>query len=231
MKKPANRLWVLVIAGFLLPGSLLRAEAQTYNLEQVLAKMNEVGQTFRSLEASIDRTRVTVLVNDEVLEQGKVYFSRKAAGSRIRFDFTKPMEYSALIDMGKASVYYPRIKQVREHVLGGDQDKAEFLLIGFGQSNESIRKTYDASLAGEETIDGQKTSIVDLKPKSAQVSAMFTTIRLWIDQKRWIPVQTRVTEANRDFQIVKFSNIRMNAGIADSIFKLKLPRDVQVLRM
>ena len=89
-----------------------------------------------------------------------------------------------LIDQGKALLYFPKLKQVQEYFLGKNQDKAEFLLIGFGQSNQDIRKFYDAAIVGEEVINGQKTSILELKPKSTQVSALFTNIRLWLDQQR-----------------------------------------------
>jgi outer membrane lipoprotein-sorting protein len=207
------------------------AHAQTYTLDQVLLKMEQVGKTFRSMEASIERTKVTVLVNDKAMDSGKVYFARKNNAPRIKLEFTKPAPSTMLIDNGKYMAYFPNVKQVHEHILGKDQDKAEFLLIGFGQSNANLKQTYDVSFIGEETIDGKKTSVIELKPKAAQFSALFSTIRLWLDQTRWIPIQTLVTEASKDYQLIKFTNIKMNAGISDSVFTLKLPKDVTVIKM
>jgi outer membrane lipoprotein-sorting protein len=102
-------------------------------------------------------------------------------------------------------------------------------LAGFGQSSEEMKKFYAITLVGEQTVDGKKTSVLELKPKSAQAASMFTSITLWFDQQRWIPVQIKTTEASRDYMIMKFMNIRMNARIPESVFDLKLPKDVQVI--
>jgi outer membrane lipoprotein-sorting protein len=84
---------------------------------------------------------------------------------------------------------------------------------------------------GEEVINGQKTSILELKPKSTQVSALFNKIRLWMDQTRWIPVQSQLTEASGDYMIVKFTNIKMNVNVPDSAFDLKMPKDVKTIKL
>ena len=84
---------------------------------------------------------------------------------------------------------------------------------------------------GEERIDGQKTSVLELQPKDPKASAMFTSIRLWMDQQRWIPVQIKTTEAGGDYMVLKFANIKMNQKIPDSAFELKLPKDVQTIKM
>jgi outer membrane lipoprotein-sorting protein len=200
-------------------------------LDQVLDRMEAAGRQFRTLEADIERTKVTVIVDDHSTDYGKVYFARRGDASRIRLSITRPSQQELLVDEGKARLYFPRINQVQEYDLGENQDKAEFLVIGFGASNASLREYYDVTLAGEETVDGVPTSVLDLKPRSTEVSAMFSTIRLWVDQERWVPVQSRLTEVGGDYLIVKFSNIRTNGRIPESTFELRLPRDVQIIRM
>lgn len=202
-----------------------------YTLDQVLARMDEVGKTFRSMTAGIERTKVTVIVNDSAVDGGTIYFARQGKDPRIMLEITRPEQQRMLIDMGKALLYFPKLKQVQEYFLGKNQDKAEFLLIGFGQSNENIKRLYNAAVVGEEIINGRKTTILELKPKSTQFSAMFTSIRLWMDEQRWIPIQSKLTEASGDYMIVKFTNIKMNTKIPESVFKLKLPKGVQVIRM
>src|SRR5438093_9810003 len=204
----ARALVYLLASGFLLLASFTYAQG-TYTLEQVLAKMEENGKNFRSMQASLERTKVTVIVNDKATDYGTVYFARRGKDPRIMVDITKPEQQRMLIDQGKALLFFPKLKQVQEYFLGQDQDKAEFLLIGFGQSNQDIRKVYDTALVGEETINGVKTSILELKPKSAKASALFSKIRLWMDQTKWIPIQTQMTEASGDYMIVKFTNIKM----------------------
>lgn len=221
----AYRLWITGLALALLVFNLQAAEK--YTLDQVLAQMGAAGRNFRSLEASIERTKVTVLVNDKALDSGKVYFVRNGQQSRLKLDILKPEVQRLLVEKQVAQLYFPKIKQVQQFNLGKDRDKAEFLLVGFGQSNEDIRKYYTASLAGEETVNGVRTSVLDLKPKAAQAAAMFASIRLWMDQQRWIPVQTKLTEASGDYLLINFTGIKLNSNIANSVFDLKLPKDVQ----
>jgi len=222
------------LAGSLLVFMLLSLQVSaqgTYTLDQVLAKMEENGKNFRSMQANLERTKVTVIVNDKAIDSGVVYFTRRGKDPRIMVEITKPEQQRMLIDEGKALLFFPKLKQVQEYFLGKDQDKAEFLLIGFGQSNQDIRKVYDTAVIGEENIDGVKTSILELKPKSAKASALFSKIRLWMDQTKWIPIQTQLTEASGDYMIVKFTNIKMNVKIPESAFDLKMPKDVKTIKL
>lgn len=221
-------LWSLCLFGLF--SASLHAQS-TYTLDQVLGKMNEVGANFRSMQASMERTKVTVLVNDKYTDSGMVYFTRRGKDPRIKLDIVKPEPQRMLIDNGKAQLFNPKLKQVQEVVLGKNQDKAEIMLVGFGQSNQSIRQFYNVALLPDEVIGGQKTSALELKPKDPKVSAMFTTIRLWMDQQRWIPLQAKLTEASGDYMTIRFTNIKMNVKIPESAFDLKLPKGVQVIKM
>ena len=42
----------------------------------------------------------------------------------MKIDFTAPAAQSMIIDKGKLLLYYPKIKQAQEYVLGQSQDKA-----------------------------------------------------------------------------------------------------------
>src|SRR2546425_10021838 len=207
---------------------LLHAQS-TVTLDQVFARMDEVAKTFRSTQADIERTHVTVLVNDKDVSSGKFYYVRQAKEPRVRLELTKPTLQQLLIDKGKLQIYTPNLKQVQEASLGEHQDKVEmFMAIGFGQSSQDLKKNFTVSLAGEELVDGKKTTVLELKPKN---SAMFKSVRMWMDQQKWVSVQIKTTEASGDYLNIKFSGIKINSKIPESTFTLKLPKDVRVLKM
>jgi len=111
----------------------------------------------------------------------------------------------------------------------GHKDKVEmFMALGFGQSSQDLKNNFDVRLAGEEVVNGRKTSVLDLKPKN---SAMFRSVQMWMDQQKWVAVQIKTTENSGDYMILKFSNIKLNTGIPDSVFELKMPKDVRVIKM
>src|SRR5438874_4731723 len=78
-----------------------------YTLDQVFAKMDEVHKTFRSTEADIERTHVTVLVNDKDVSTGKFYYTRRGNEPRVKLELQKPSTQTLLIDKGKLQLYTP----------------------------------------------------------------------------------------------------------------------------
>jgi outer membrane lipoprotein-sorting protein len=200
-----------------------------YTLDQVFAKMDEVQKTFRSAAADIERTHVTVLVNDKDVSFGKFYYTRRGKEPRLKIELLSPMIQYLLIDKGKLQLYTPNLKQVQEAAITAHQDKVElFMSLGFGQSSQDLKSNFDVSLAADEVIDGKKTSVLELKPKS---SGVFKSVRLWMDQEKWVAAQIRTSESSGDYMIVKFSNVKTNSGISDSVFDLKMPKDVHVMKM
>ena len=219
-------IYVFCVLLCLIPSSNAQGK---YTLDQVFAKMDEVQKTFRSTTADIERTHVTVLVNDKDVSSGKFFYVRRGKEPRVKLELLKPITQYLLIDNGRLQLYTPNLKQVQETSIAGHQDKVELIMaLGFGQSSGDLKKNFDASLAADEVIDGKNTSVLDLKPKN---SGLFKSVRMWMDQQRWVGVQIRTTESSGDYMIVKFSNIKTNGNISDSVFELKMPKDVHVMKM
>ncbi len=203
---------------------------ETYSLEEVLGNMERAGRDFRGLEARLEQDRVNVLVDDHSLSSGKVYLARRGNDSLLRMTLAEPAPQDTLIARGKAQIYSSRINQVQEFDLGENRNIAEYLLVGFGASKADMLEYYDITLVDEEIIDGIATSVIDLVPKSDRVAALFATIRLWMDQERWIPINSRTTEPGGNYIVRKLSDLTINGSIPDSVFELDLPKDVTVIR-
>jgi outer membrane lipoprotein-sorting protein len=199
--------------------------AQT-NLNQVFAKMDEAAKGFKSVECNLERTKVTVLVNDNFVASGKLYYTRAGKEPRLKVELGKPpAQQIVLIDKGNLQVFTPKINEVQEAALGGHANAVEqFMALGFGQSSQDLKKNYQVSFAGEETIDGKKTAILDLTPPAPLAGVK--TLRMWMDEQKGISVQVKATETSGDYTLFKYSNIKMNAGVPDSVFELRLPKDV-----
>jgi outer membrane lipoprotein-sorting protein len=201
----------------------------TYTLDQVFAKMDEVAKTFQSVQSDIERTHVTILVNDKDVSSGKFYYLRQGKEPRVRLDLTKPAIQQLLIDKGKLQIYTPNLKQVQEASLGQHQDKVEmFMALGFGQSSQDLKKNFEVSVAPDEVVEGRKTTVLELKPKN---SSMFKSVQMWMDQQKWVSIQIKTTESGGDYLNLKFYNIKINPRIPESTFILRLPSDVRVLKM
>lgn len=206
-------------------------QAQTpATLQQIFSKMDDVAKTFRSVECNMERTKVTVLVNDKDVASGKLYYVKNGNEPRLKVEITKPAPQSLLIDKGKLQFYQPNIKLVQETSLSGHSSAVEqFMAIGFGQSSADLQKNYQVKFAGEEMLDGQKTAMLDLTPKTP--TAGIKTLRIWLDEQKGISLQVKATEAGGDYTIFKYSNIRLGSPIPSTVFDLKLPPDVKVSKI
>jgi outer membrane lipoprotein-sorting protein len=206
-------------------------QAQT-TLDQVFAKMDEIAKTFRTVDANLERTKVTVIVDDKDVASGRLYYMRAGKEPRLKLEISKGSgapQY-LLIDKGKGLFYQPKIKQVQAFSLGNHANVVDqFMAIGFGQSSSDLKNGYQVQFAGEEVVDGKKTAMLDLTPKAAL--AGIRAVRLWMDEQKGVSLQVKVTETGGDYAIYKYSNIKINNPIPDSVFDLKLPSDVHVNKL
>jgi outer membrane lipoprotein-sorting protein len=71
-------------------------------------------------------------------------------------------------------------------------------------------------------VDGVEAAKLDLVPKAANVRNNVDHIILWIDPARGVSVQQKFFfGTSGDYRLAKYSGIKMNEKISDSVFKLK----------
>ena len=202
-------------------------DAMTPETRRVLARLDHAGKQLTELTANIKQTKVTLVVNDTSTDTGRLFLKRTKSGNRTKLEYEKPVSKTLLIDKGKVLIYEPRVNTLQEVDLGKDRSQAEFFLTGVGQSSANLTKTYDVRFLKEETVNGIKASLLELKPKG---SSMFSQIWLWIDPALGLPIQTRLTESSGDYLTFQLEDIKINPKLSDKTFKLNLPSDVQRMK-
>ncbi len=203
---------------------------QPHSLEEVLDAMASHGGSIQSMKASIEQQKWTEILEEfDSGEKGKFLFLKRNNEIFLRKDMLQPQPNHLLIASGQVIFYQPRIKQAQQYNLGGNRDKAEFLLLGFGTSRKALEQAYRMRLLGTEEIGKRTTYMLELEPRSNQVSAFFSRIILWIDPQLWIPVRQKLVEPTEDYLLVDFRDIELNPKLSRSDFEIKLPRDVKVV--
>jgi len=119
---------------------------------------------------------------------------------------------------------------VEEYNIGKNRVLADqYLALGFGTRVESLKKSYDVSLSGEEEIDGHKMALVELVPRSDEVRKQITKIVMWVDQASWLPVQQKFMEAGSgDYFLSRYKNVMKNLKIGDGKFKADWPKGTKI---
>ncbi len=199
-------------------------------LDEVLANMEARGARLQAMKADIVQKKWTDLLGEfDAGESGTFLFLKKDGQVYLRKDILLPRPNHLVVADGKVVFFQPGIKQAQIHQLGGNKDKAEYLLIGFGTSRSSLEKAYRIRLLGREAVESKDTVMLELTPRSDQVSAYFSKIVLWIDTETWVPVQQKLVEPTDDFLLATFRQIVLNPKLSKSDFELKLPKDVKIV--
>jgi outer membrane lipoprotein-sorting protein len=191
-------------------------------LEGVLKQLDIEAGDFHSLSADLERTKVTVVVNDKSTESGKIFVRRD---DKMRIELTQPDPRTILRDGDDFYIYNPKIHRVEEYNLGKKKSLVDqFLLLGFGTPGSGLKKSYSISLQGEETLDNRKVVLLELLPKSDDVRNQLSKIQLWIDESTWLPAQQKFFESGSgDYFIIQYRNVARNVRITDSEFKPRWP--------
>jgi outer membrane lipoprotein carrier protein len=201
---------------------LLLSAAPAADAAGVLHSLQEAGRALRTMQAAFAETKVLVLLDERAESRGTVFLQ---VPGRFRWNYETPQESVVLIKDGHFARYFPKSKQVFRGEAKGEAD----LLVGFGPGAAGLSKKYEAVLTDEETVGKARTYVLDLKPKAGQ-SGLFAAIRLYVDEARFVPVQTRLTEPTGDFTTVRFENVRTNEKLPPGAFELSLPKDVVEVR-
>jgi outer membrane lipoprotein-sorting protein len=187
------------------------------SLEQALNHLDEQARDFHSLSADVERTKVTVVVNDRSTESGTILVH----GEKLRLDLKTPDARTILRTGDSLFIYNPKLNRVEEYNLGKYKAFADqYLLLGFGTPGHELKKAYLVTLLGEPVLDGKKVVELELTPKSEAVRNQISKIELWFDEASWLPVQQQFFETGSDdYFIIRYANIVRNAKIGESEFK------------
>lgn len=197
-------------------------------LESVLRQLDHGARDFHSLSADIERTKVTVVVNDHSTETGTLL----VRGDKMLLDFKEPDPRTILRTGDNLYIYTPGLKRVEEYDLGKNRALVDqFLLLGFGTDGKELQKAYLITVLGEEKLDDKKTVELELTPKSDTVRNQVSKIQIWFDESSWLPIQQQFYEAGSgDYSIVRYSKVVRNPAFDDNRFKPHWPKGTQKVK-
>ncbi|HTR45820.1 MAG TPA: outer membrane lipoprotein-sorting protein [Verrucomicrobiae bacterium] len=200
----------------------------TWTVESVLKQLDSTAKDFRSLSADVERTKVTVVVNDRSTESGTIL----VRGDKMLLDLKSPDARAILRTGDNLYIYTPGLKRVEEYNLGKNRTLVDqFLLLGFGTEGKELQKGYLVALLKEDKIDDRKTVELELTPKSQAVRNQIAKIQIWLDESSWLPVQQQFYEAGSgDYSIVHYSKVVRNPSISDNEFKPHWPKGTEKVK-
>jgi outer membrane lipoprotein carrier protein len=210
------------------------------DLKEVIASLEQGYDALTDVQADFTQRTVIAAIKREELGKGKL-FIKKAAGSSsmFRFDYSKPRQQ--IISDGKTAWYYlPDNNQVMVSdiaaLFAGGNGIALNYLTGMGH----LSKDFSISFAGDgrDKKGNYVLELVPRKPSQAIARLRLTVAASLVEQfqesgksQPVFPVVSSVVEdnmGNRTF--IELSRVKVNKGIANSRFRFKIPKGVEVIK-
>ena len=191
--------------------------------------MDSAATFFRGMTAKIRMISYTAIIKETTEESGTITLrSPKPRTVVALIDFEKPDKKSFSFRDKKAQIYLPKINTVQEYDLGKyDSLLTQGLLIGFGTSSKDLQKNYTISGGTDETIEGLKTSKLELVPTAETIRQHITRIELWVGTDTGLPVQEKLYRKSGDYTHIVYSDMKLQSNLTDEQVKLKLPGNVK----
>lgn len=209
----------LLCVPFLLPAEPLAA---------VLARMDQSAQQFQSLSAKMKRQQFTAVLNESSTMQGSVRLRRVKNATEGVIEFGEPEPRSVFVKGKEVQIFYPKANTVEIYDASKYTSNIDqLLLLGFGTTSAALKKSYDIREGGTEKINGMDATRIDLLPKSAELQKLISKIEMWIPEGQSNPVRQKISEPSKNYELVDYTDLKLNASIADALFRLTLPSGVK----
>lgn len=207
---------------------LLAPFAAAEPLDTLLERMNQSAKTAKSFTADLHWTHYTAVLDLKEESTGEIRLQKKGANTIGIVDFKSPNEKKAIFAPGTFQQYLPKANVLEVYELGKQAKMVDrYLLLVFGVSGNDLKKDYQLTLAGEETVAGVRTTRIALVPKDKEAKDLIAKLELWIPEGQTYAVQQKVTAPNNDYDLWLYSNIKLNADLPDSAFTFTPPAGVQ----
>jgi outer membrane lipoprotein-sorting protein len=224
----ATAMCALILGGWLQASPAANQVHGNLNLDGVLRLLDRESKEFHSLAADVERTKVTVVVNDKSTETGSILVH----GDKMLLEMKAPDSRTILRTGDNLYVYTPGLKRVEEYNLAQHRSLVDqYLLLGFGTSGRDLQKAYLVTLLGEPTLDDKKTAELELTPKSQEARNQISKIQIWLDETTWLPVQQRFDETGSgDYFVIRYSKVVRNPDLGDAKFKPHWPKGTEKVK-
>jgi outer membrane lipoprotein-sorting protein len=153
---------------------------------------------------------------------------RTKNGTQGIVEFQQPEKRTVYINGKQVQIYYPKANNVEIYDTSKyTSNMDQILLLGFGTSAVELKKSYDIKDGGVQKVNGADTTRIELTPRSDEMKKLITKIELWIPPGQSNPVRAKFSEPSKNYELVDYSDIKVNPVLPESAFAWKLPAKVK----
>lgn len=208
------------------------APAKDENLERVLHELDTAAANFHTTSAEFEFDSVqTDPVPDKDVQKGIVYYERKSGSFQMAAHINemngKPSPKIYTYSGGVFKLDEVQINQVTTFAKASQFES--YLMLGFGASGRDLEQKWDIRYLGAETLDGVKTSKLELLAKDAEVRKTIPRVTIWLDTQRGVSLKQVFDEGTSGYRVCVYFNFKVNQPLPKNAFAIKTDSKTQYL--
>jgi len=193
------------------------AQQDNKDVAPILEQLKKAQESLQDFTADIKQVKISSLFKEPAVSRGRMKFKRP---NQIWVEMYPPYPTVTVLNKGVLLIYFPEEKVAQRYQVAGNPVLAKWLLF-FQNPIETMGKKI--------WLQEEKEGEVVLGIDPAEDLAIFKEIRISIDTSNWMPKRLELMEKTGDRTTINYNNIRINVGIPDSSFQLRLPSDVEII--
>lgn len=198
--------------------------AKSESLETVVKKVQEQQKKTNTLQAEFRQEKELALLSKPEVSTGTFVYSKP---NNVLWTYDAPKRVTMLIANHTLTTYYPELNKAERIDVGKFEDRI-FKYMGASGAIDELGRYFDFTFTDTAT---NPSYLLDLTPKNRVVAKRVKRIKLWIDKKTYLTNKVEYVEGDGDITRYEFTNVKINAPVAQSRFTLNLPATVRVEQM
>jgi outer membrane lipoprotein-sorting protein len=194
------------------------------SLDAILARMDASAKTSNSFSANLIWRHFTKSISDTDEQSGSLKLKRETNRVVGRLDVDKPNLFTWHFMGDTWEKYLPKAQTLQVYKVSKvSKSSDQMLLTIFGLTSAVVKKSYDAVSKDEETVNGIKTTRLEMIPKDKKAKEYVAKVELWIPVGQTYAVQQRVTQPNGDYDLQIYNDAKLNPPLPASAFDFVAP--------
>jgi outer membrane lipoprotein-sorting protein len=212
-------------------GASARAHAaapSASSLDSVYARIDEASRKFHGMSADMRKLAHQHVINEDTVDEGSLKVLRRKHDILVLIQFTKPAERRIALHDKQAEIFYPNANRVEVYDAGKYRSLMDqFMLLGFGTPSAELKRAYDVTGGVPDTVAGQKTTKIELVPRSPDMLKDLKKVELWISEETGISVQQKFYTGGGNYYLATYTNMKLEANMPESALKLNAPKNAK----
>jgi len=195
-------------------------------LDEILANMQNAASKITTIHAKMEQLKRDPQIGGLEKYSGEVFFKHTGKGNdKVKIVYWIPRGQTIWVVGETITLYQAEIKQAIITTRSAQAAKGgEFAFIATPYTSvPELKRQYNIVYLG----DDNGMAKLELTPKA---KSSIKKLTWWVDQNIWLPVRSTVVESNGTPTTFILTDIKINHGVSDSIFKVDYPKDTKIVR-